>query len=193
MSPLIAILLTLLLAPQAGVAADQRSPHVAPGASAPEYSIGVEDILEISVWKNTELTRTVQVRPDGKITLPLINDLQAAGLTPAQLRDSIATSYAKFFSELEISVSVREVHSIKISILGMVKNPGRYELKSQATVLEALALAGSFSEYAKRDKIFVTRRVGAETKRIVFNYLKVLTAEDEDNFLLLPGDIVIVP
>jgi polysaccharide export outer membrane protein len=158
-----------------------------------EYRIGAEDVLDILVWKNVELSRTVQVRPDGKISLPLVNDVQAADLTPMQLRDVLSTGYAKYFTAPELSVNVREVHSIKVSVLGMVKTPGRYELKAQATVLEALALAGGFTEFAKRDKVFVSRQAGAEWKRMPFNYLKVLDGNDRENFVLRRGDIIVVP
>jgi polysaccharide export outer membrane protein len=158
-----------------------------------DYKIGPEDVLDISVWKNQELSQSVQVRPDGKISLPLVNDVQAAGLTPMQLRDVLVKGYAAYFTQPEISVGVKEVRSIKVSVLGMVKTPGRYDLKSRATVLEALALAGGFSEFAKRDRIFVSRRDDTGVKRLRFDYLKVLDGDDNENFLLLPGDIIIVP
>jgi polysaccharide export outer membrane protein len=150
-------------------------------------------VLDISVWKNADLTQSVQVRPDGKISLPLLNDVQAAGLTPMQLRERLVKGYATYFTQPEISVGVKEVRSIKVSVLGMVKTPGRYDLKSQATVLEALALAGGFAEFAKRDRIFISRRDDAGVKRLHFDYLKVLDGDDNENFVLLPGDIVVVP
>lgn len=164
-----------------------------PSAASTDYQIGPEDVLEILVWKNADLTRTVQVRPDGKVSLPLVNDVQAEGLAPMQLREVLSKQYAKFFTDPEVSVNVREIHSIKISVLGMVKTPGRYEFRSRVTILEALALAGGFSDFAKRDRVFVSRRVGGETVRMAFNYLKMLNGDDSQNFLLLGGDIVIVP
>jgi polysaccharide export outer membrane protein len=145
------------------------------------------------IWRNLDLTRTVQVRPDGKISLPLLNDVPAAGLTPMQLRDLLSNGYAKYFTEPEIAVNVREVHSIKISVLGMVRTPGRYELKSQATVLEALAMAGGFTEFAKRDKTFVSRDGRTAGTRLHFNYSKVLDGDDRENFLVHAGDIIVVP
>jgi polysaccharide export outer membrane protein len=183
----IALLFALVTAVLPGTAAAQTS------AVGGEYRIGPEDVLDISVWKNTELTQTVQVRPDGKISLPLVNDVQAAGLTPMELRGALAKGYATYFNQPEISIGVKEVRSIKVSVLGMVKTSGRYDLKSRATVLDALALAGGFSEFAKRDRIFVSRRDATGVKRLRFDYLKVLDGDDDENFQLLPGDIIIVP
>jgi len=171
--------------------------NVPPSPSVPvdpeQYKIGPEDVLDISVWKNGDLTRTVTVRPDGKISLPLLNDLQAAGLTPMQLRDLLTRGYMTYQPETEVAVIVREIHSIKVSVVGMVKTPGRYELKSQATVLEALALAGGFTDFAKLDRIVVFRRSGKNWYRLPFNYRRVVDWSEEENFFLQPGDIVVVP
>jgi polysaccharide export outer membrane protein len=163
------------------------------GSPQTDYVIGPEDVLEVAVWKNEALTRTVPVRPDGKISLPLLNDVQAADLTPQRLREVLTKGYMAFVPEPEVSVIVREIHSVKISVVGLVKTPGRYELKSRATVLEALALAGGLTEFAKRDRIFVLRRRGASTVRLAFNYGRMLDSGDEVNFVLEPGDIVVVP
>jgi polysaccharide export outer membrane protein len=170
------------------------APAVAPNLEVEQYKIGPEDTLEISIWKNPDLSRTVVVRPDGKISLPLVNDLQASGLTPLQLRDVLTKGYAAFQPEPEVAVIVREIHSIKVSVVGGVKTPGRYELKSQATVLEALALAGGFTDFAKRDQIFVLRRGPRTQSKVPFNYNRAasLTGEEE-NFFLQPGDIIVVP
>jgi len=159
-----------------------------------EYLIGPEDVLDITVWKSTDLTRTVPVRPDGKITLPLLNDVQAATLSPMQLRDTLAKGYADYLSQPEVSVIVREIHSLKVSVVGRVKTPGRYELKGQATVLEALALAGGLTDFAKGDRIVIFRRVGKGWTKLPFSYTKVVAEWDEhQNIVLEPGDIVIVP
>src|ERR1700704_602132 len=114
------------------------------------YVIGPEDVLDIAVWGNTDVTRTVPVRPDGKISLPLLNDVQAAGFTPMQLRATLAGSLARFMSAPMLSVIVREVHSLKVTVIGEVKTPGRYEVRSRATVLDVLAMAGGLSQYAAR-------------------------------------------
>lgn len=182
----------------------RRSPAsllAAPSSSAPApspdagiYKIGPEDVLAISVWRNSELTRDVAVRPDGRISLPLLNDIQAANLTPMQLRDTVAKGLATYISDPEVSIIVKEIHSDKVSVVGSVKNPNRYELKSQATVLEALAMAGGLTDFAKRDRIVVYRREGATWKTLEFNYTKVVNDWDvQQNFVLMPGDIVVVP
>jgi len=167
----------------------------APTATPPDaFRIGPEDVLDISVWKSAELTRTVAVRPDGRISLPLLNDIQAANLTPMQLRDALAVGYGEFVSSPEVSVIVREIHSVKVSVVGTVKTPGRYELKSHATVLEALALAGGLTEFAKRDRIVVFRPRNNTWTKLPFNYARVLSDWDtRENFDLEPGDIVVVP
>ena len=158
-----------------------------------DYQIGSEDVLDISVWKNTELSRTVPVRPDGKISLPLVNDIQAAGLTPAALREELTMRLSEFVPSPEVSVIVREVHSVKVAVVGAVKTPGRYELKSPATVLELIALSQGLTEFASRDRIVVLRREGGSTKRIPFNYRKVADGDEQENFVVRPGDIIVVP
>jgi polysaccharide export outer membrane protein len=159
----------------------------------PEYRIGPEDVLDIHVWKNADLTRTVPVRPDGHISLPLLNDLMAAGLTPMELRDTIASRLSTFVKDAEVSVIVREIHSFKVSVLGMVKLPGRYEFRSQATIVEALALAGGLTEFAKRDRIALFRNDGKRWQRFGFDYRSVVDENAEQNFVLRPGDIIVVP
>jgi polysaccharide biosynthesis/export protein len=136
----------------------------------------------------------VPVRPDGKISLPLLNDVQVAGLTPMQLRDVLTKKLAEYVPAPEVSVIVREIRSFNISVIGEIRNPGRYELKSRTTVLDILAQAGPFSDFAARSRIFVLRPNGTTTKRIPFNYSKVIAADEgHENFSLEPGDIVVVP
>lgn len=159
-----------------------------------EYLIGPEDVLDITVWKNCpDLCRTVPVRPDGKLSLPLVNDVQAAGLTPMDLRQHLTNQLAEYLPSPEVSVIVREVHNFKVSVVGAVKMPGEYEIKSQATVLELLARAQGLTEFSNRDKIVVLRQNGAKTERIKFNYRKVAEGNDQDNFYVRPGDIIVVP
>jgi polysaccharide export outer membrane protein len=163
-------------------------------AAAPgEYEIGPEDVLDISVWKNTELSRRVPVRPDGKISLPLVNDIQAAGLTPSQLREQLTKKLTEFLPTPEVAVIVSEVQSLKVTVMGAVKTPGRFMLKSPATVLECLALAQGLTEFSNSEKIVVLRQEGGATKRIPFNYRKVSTSSDQDNFFVKPGDVIVVP
>lgn len=173
-------------------------------ASAPspivhdQYVIGPEDVLDVAVWDNAALSRTVPVRPDGMISLPLLNDVQAAGLTPMQLRDALAKALAAYMATPEVSVIVREVHSFKVAVIGEVKAPGRFELKSRSTVLDVIALAGGLTEYAEHSRIVILRRDGAGTKRVPFDYGKVMSRGDETNgnhhdWLVRPGDIILVP
>jgi polysaccharide export outer membrane protein len=160
-----------------------------------EYRIGPEDVLDVLVWKNAELSRTVPVRPDGKVSLPLVNDIQAAGLTPGELRQQVTARLTEFVPSPEVSVIVREIHAVKVSVVGAVKIPGRYELKSPATVLELIALAQGLTEFANRDRIVVLRQTGnaTQTTRIPFNYRKVAQGSEQENFFVRPGDIIVVP
>jgi polysaccharide export outer membrane protein len=190
-------LLLLLGASVAGVAVAQESAratangnHTSPG----EYRIGPEDLLLITVWRNEGMSRSVPVRPDGMISLPLLNDVQAAGRTPMELRDELVKRFAEYEPNPEISVIVQEVRSFKVSVIGEVARPGRFELKSRTTVLDVLAQAGGLKDFASRGRIFVLRPEGTSMKRIPFNYNKVVAANGEhENVLLQPGDIVVVP
>jgi len=147
------------------------------GASGGDaYRIGPEDTLQIAVWRNEAISKTVPVRPDGMISLPLINDVPAAGLTPLEIRELVRTKLADFIEAPEVS------------------KPARYELKSGATVLDVLALAGGLSEFAARGRIVILRPNGGPTKRLLFNYNKATAAGGEnENVPLHPGDIVLVP
>ena len=168
-----------------------QTPATDPG---PDYVIGPEDVLDIAVWNNTEITRTVPVRPDGKISLPLLNDVQAAGFTPMQLRDTLAKLLETYIASPTVSVIVREVHSIKVTVIGEVKTPGRYELKSRSTVLDLLAMAGGLSQYAARGRIVVLRQESGTTRELPFPFDR-LTAKSggQENFCVKPGDIILVP
>ncbi len=160
-----------------------------------EYRIGPEDALQIFVWKNDTLSRAVSVRPDGKISLPLLGDVQAAGQTTRELRDLLVKRYVEFIAAPEISVIVNEVKSIKVSVIGEVPKPNRYELKSRTTVLDMLAMAGGFGQFASRSRIFILRPEGGnKMKRIPFNFNKAVSeGGEQENFYLQPGDIVVVP
>ena len=163
-------------------------------SSLEEYRIGAEDTLQISVWRNEAMSKTIPVRPDGMISLPLLNDVKAAGLTPSELRQVLATKLAEYMPTPEVSVILTDVRSFKVSVIGEVRRPARYELKSWTTILDVLALAGGFTEFAARGRIVVLRPNGKAIKSILFNYNKVVTAGGEqENFYLRPGDIVLVP
>jgi len=160
-----------------------------------DYVIGPEDMLMINVWKNDALSRTLPVRPDGKISLPLLHDVQAAGLTAMQLRDKLASAFGEFMPNPEVSVTVMEVKSYRVSVLGEVQKPGVLQLKADTTVLEAIALAGGFRDFASPGKITILRKdSNGATQKIRFNYNRVVKDNrSEDNVTLKSGDVVLVP
>jgi polysaccharide export outer membrane protein len=161
-----------------------------------DYVIGPDDVLMISVWKNETLSRTLPVRPDGKISMPLLHDVQAAGLTPMQLRDRLAGSLAEFMPNPEVAVSVTEVRSYRVSVLGEVQRPGLLQLRSNTTILEALAMAGGFRDFASPSKIMIFRQdAKGNTEKIRFNYNRAVSnASEQENLILLKsGDVIVVP
>jgi polysaccharide biosynthesis/export protein len=163
-------------------------------AGLEEYRIGPEDVLSITVWKNDAMSRVLPVRPDGMISLPLVDDLMAAGLTPMELRNALAQRLAEFVPSPAVTVVVNDVRSFKVSVIGEVIRPARYELKSRTSVLDVLALAGGFNQFAARTRIVVLRQEGDKKVRIPFNYNRVTSGSaDEENLYLRPGDIVLVP
>jgi polysaccharide export outer membrane protein len=165
-----------------------------PAEEAPGYRIGPEDMLQISVWNNEAMSRTAPVRPDGKISLPLLNDVQAAGLTPMELREELMRRLADYMPHPEVAVSVTDVRSFRVSVIGAVPKPDRYELKSWATVMDVLAMAGGLTEFAGASRIVVIRSQGGRTHRIAFDYEKVRSGDaGQANFHVVPGDIVLVP
>jgi polysaccharide export outer membrane protein len=183
----------LLLALVVG-SAIAETPTAKSGIDPASYVIGPEDVLSIVVWKNETLTRTMPVRPDGLISLPLLHDVQAAGLTPVQLRDMISQKLTEFMPAPEVSVIVTDVKSFKVSVIGEVVRPGRYELKSQTTVLDIVAMAGGFTPFSSRTKVVILRPNGKKMVRIPFNYNRVIaTGGEDENFYLQPNDIVLVP
>lgn len=173
--------------------------NTAPAASEqpedPNYLIGANDLLAINVWKEPEVSREVPVRSDGKISLPLIGEVQAGGRSPADLKMEIAEKLKNFISQPEVTVIVKEMRSKKFNILGQVVRPGSFLLANSTTVLDALALAGGFRDFAKKKAIYVLRKNADGTEvRLHFNYKEVVNGKNsEQNVRLLPGDTVIVP
>jgi polysaccharide export outer membrane protein len=135
----------------------------------------------------------VPVRPDGKISLPLVNDIQAAGLTPSLLRQELTQRLSEYVPSPEVAVIVREVNSATVAVVGAVRTPGRYGVRSPSTVLELIALAQGFTDFAARDRIVVLRRVGRVDTRIPFNYRSLADGSIQENFFVQPGDIIVVP
>ena len=159
-----------------------------------EFRLGPDDVIEVSVYQEKELSLSVPVRPDGKISLPLLHDIQAAGLTPLQLRDKIAAALGEFMPNPEVSVTVMEVKSYRVSVLGEVQKPGVLQLKAPTTVMEALALAGGFKDFASPSKIIIFRKDGSgQTQRLRFNYNRAIGNGGEENVSLKSGDVVVVP
>ena len=163
-------------------------------ASDPNYVIGGQDVLNISVWKEAELTETVPVRPDGKISLPLLNDVQAAGLTPTQLAQEISEGLKKFVANPQVTVIVTEVNSQRIYVLGEVNRAGAYPLQPNMNILQGLSSAGGFTQFANLKKIYMFRIENGKQVKYPFNYKDVVNGKSvEENVLLKPGDTIVVP
>ena len=159
-----------------------------------KYQLGPEDLITVLVWKNEALSRQVSVRPDGWISLPLIGDVKAAGLTAMQLKETVAERLKEFVADPNVTVLVDDIRNFKVFIIGEVNRPGAYQLKSDTTVIQALALAGGFTQFASRTKVMVLRKEGGKEERIRFNYNEVASGSDSaKNLLLKPGDTIIVP
>ena len=188
------LLLCLLAShPAAALSSQQETAdHEVPSA---DYVIGLEDILSVNVWKEPELSvKEVVVRPDGKISLPLVSDIQASGLTPKQLRDQITNRLKEFVAAPNVTVVVLKVGSQSVSIVGQVMRPGVYYLGSPLTVVELLARAGGLREEAKKKKISIIRQENGQTSHFLFNYQDVSNGTNlQQNIFLRNGDQVIVP
>jgi polysaccharide export outer membrane protein len=168
------------------------APSAAAKSTDPNYVIGPQDVLDISVWKEEQLTKTVPVRPDGKISMPLLNDVQAAGLTPTQLAGQITESLKKFVTDPQVTIIVREINSQRVYMLGEVARAGAYPLLPNMTVLQALSSAGGFTQFANVKKIYVLRVENGKQQKFPFNYKHALESPDE-NILLKAGDTIVVP
>ncbi len=160
------------------------------------YVIGDDDVLGINVWKEVELTRAVTVRSDGKISLPLVGEVQAAGRTPRQLEDDIKAALVGFITDPQVTVIVQTINSRKFNILGEVNKPGSYSLTTDTTIVDAIALAGGLREFAKKKGLYVIRQGPNGTEiRIGFNYQNFIKGKKKtgQNFQLKPNDTVVVP
>ncbi len=159
-----------------------------------EYVIGPEDVLYIHVWKEEALTRTIPVRTDGKISLPLIQEVKAAGLTPLQLKEALTRKFKEFIENPIVSVTVVEINSYKVYVIGQVKNPGVHRLRSETTVTQIIVVAGGFTDWANPKKILVVRKEDGREKRITVNYKRIMAGKDLDSDIVLKaGDTVVVP
>jgi polysaccharide biosynthesis/export protein len=171
------------------------SPSATAGvATPPGYVIGVDDDLSIKFWKDPELSAEVTVRSDGKVSLPLLNDVQADGYTPEQLNDVLAKAAAKFVGEPNVTVIVKAIRSRKVYVLGEVSKPGVVQLNTDMNVLQLIATVGGLLEYADKGGIVVVRNENGKERRFKFNYEQVIRGKDvAQNIALKPGDTVIVP
>ncbi len=158
-----------------------------------EFKLGPDDVVEVFVYKEPELSTTVVVRPDGKISLPLIGELSVNGKSALELQREITQKLTSFIAEPSVNVIVKEVNSAKVSVLGEVKTPGVYKIKDRATVLDAVALAGGFTEYAKRDKVMLIRiESNGQQRRIQINVEDQIKGRQRDLYYVLPYDKIYV-
>jgi polysaccharide biosynthesis/export protein len=173
-----------------------RPTTAAAGVSVPgDYVIGIEDVLGIVFWREQDknLTTDVVVRPDGKISVPMLNDIKASGLTAEQLSASVQQAASKYIRDTAVTVVVREIHSRKIFVIGEVAKPGTIQIGGELNVLQAIAEAGGFLEHAKKTNVVIVRNEGGRERRFKFNYKDVVAGKNlTQNIKLLPGDTVLV-
>jgi polysaccharide export outer membrane protein len=172
--------------------AQPRPATQAAATSDAGYKIGPQDVLRVDVWKETEISRSVPVRPDGKISLPLLNDVQAAGLTAMELANTITEGLKKFINNPQVTVTVTEINSRRVYVTGEVTRPGAYPLLPNMTALQALTSAGGFTQFSNPKKIYVLRNENGKQVKHPFNYKSVLDGK-QDDIPLLPGDTIVVP
>lgn len=182
-------------------------PPPAPSAAAPpavvrpadlavpgNYVIGTDDLLGIVYWRDKEMSTDARVRPDGRISIPLINELQAAGLTPEQLQQKIVEESKKYIEDASVTIVVREIHSLRVFITGEVNKPGPYPITSATTVMQLISLAGGLREYANAKNIMIMRKEGDKQTSLKFNYKEVAAGKNlKQNVELRAGDTVVVP
>jgi polysaccharide export outer membrane protein len=171
-----------------------RPPSSSPSTAVSEYVIGPEDVLGINFWREAEISGDVTVRPDGRVTLPLIGDVQAAGLTPEALKQQIHKAATKLFEDPTVTVVVRQINSRKVFITGSVTTPGAHALTRQLTVMQLIAMAGGLTEFADKKNIRIVRTEDGKPRTFKLNYNDVAKGNRlEQNIVLQPGDTVIVP
>jgi polysaccharide export outer membrane protein len=179
---------------QAGSAAERKASRSARAATAvpdASYRLGPEDVVEVFVWKEEDLSTTATVRPDGRITMPLAGEIVADGKTPEELQVEIAQSLARFVTRPVVTVMVKSINSAQVSVLGEVRKPGRYRIAQRATILDAIALGGGFTEFARRDKVVVLRNGPSGVQRIPVD-VELVVRHGWTPLKLEPGDTVYV-
>jgi polysaccharide export outer membrane protein len=165
----------------------------AAGAAVESYVIGPSDVLTITVWKEPTLSGTILVRPDGMISLALLGDVQASGMTPLQLADQISTKLKKYIQDPIVSVVISQIHSKVVYLLGEVQKKGPVEMTPGMTLLEAISSAGGLTDFANKKKIYILRGEGGTHQRIPVHYKEALKGDSTLNILLKPGDTIVVP
>ena len=181
-------------APATPIPAPARVPNEAPVSVPPDYVIGEQDVLMITVWREPELSGVVMVRPDGKITLPLVNEIPVLGMTPTELTMHLTEKLQPFLNVPQVTVTVREINSRKVYVIGQVGREGSHRINSMTTVLQIIAEAGGLRDFANRKRIYVMRNENGKQVRYPFNYDEVIQGRNyAQNILLRPGDTVVVP
>jgi polysaccharide export outer membrane protein len=179
-------------------ATDDGSPNVTTSATqaaalvASDYRLGPEDVIDVFVWKEPDLSTTVVVRPDGKISLPLANEIETSGKTAAELQQEIVDRLRKYVTQPVVSVMVKQINSMKISVLGEVRKPDVYRIKNRVTVLDAIAMAGGFTDLARPARVIVLRNTATGLQKIRINVKQVVTGNDQAPIYLQPMDTVYV-
>ena len=193
-STLIATVLAALctVAPQAAASDDKKPAAPPPRAASEEYRVGPGDKLRIEVYKDAQLSQSVQVRPDGKITLPLVGDMEATGRTPIELRDAIAQSLKEYITNPTVTVIVVEALASQVFVMGEVSHPGPVQIYGPTTIVQVLAMAGGFKEFANTKDVRVLRPNGTGVQTIRFNYKDALNDDAAKPFFVRAGDTVIV-
>ncbi len=192
---LLAVLLMVVVAPWAAFAQGDQRREVSEGVSdSPAYVIQSNDLLEIVVWGEPDISRTVLVRPDGRISLPLVQDLQASELTPVELKEQMENRLKEYVDSPNVTVIIQAIQSYKVYVIGKIQNPGGIVVEKPITVLQALTLAGGFQEYADESDISIVRTIGRKHLVFEFHYNDVIKGKKaEENILLRSGDVVVVP
>ncbi len=194
--PAVTVLLgALLLAGSVAAHAQDSAPSEVGGEGfTQDYHIGVSDVLSISVWNQEALKATMPVRPDGRIAVPLLGEIVAAGRTPAEVQAELAKGYERFVTAPAVSLVITEINSRKVFVLGEVEDPGVFDILTPTTLLQALAMAGSFTDFAKKDEVVVVRSQGGASQRFEVSVKAITSGRNpDDNLLLLPGDTIYVP
>ncbi|WP_158791825.1 polysaccharide biosynthesis/export family protein [Granulicella sp. L60] len=158
-----------------------------------QFALGVADVIHVNVWKNADLSQTVTVGPDGFVSLPLLGDVHVAGMTANQLAQSLSSRLTTYVVSAQVTVSVVEIRSRQVYVMGQVGKPGGYPLIAPITILQLIAQAGGLNTFANRKRIFVIRGTKGEIQRLKFNYVNALQGDTRQNISLQPGDTVVVP